>query len=95
MVRWFDETEVPGEEELPHGGVVMYCTPWCPDCRRAREWLARNGIAYSEVDISTSAAAAYQVRRWAGGNLTTPTFDIDGQIVVDFNLPELKRILKI
>src|SRR5512138_660398 len=19
--------------ELPHGGIVIYCTPWCPDCK--------------------------------------------------------------
>ena len=24
---------------LPRGGVVMYCTTWCPDCKQARVWL--------------------------------------------------------
>ena len=34
-------------------------------------------------------AAAKQVRQWADGNLTTPTFDIDGTIVVDFQKDRL------
>jgi hypothetical protein len=47
------------------------------------------------VDITTTPGAAQQVQRWAGGNRTTPTFDIDGTIVVDFDLPRLRQVLKI
>lgn len=81
------------DEELPSGGVVMYCTPWCPDCRLARDWLKKNNIAYTEVDISLNLNAARQVRFWGGGAQVTPTFDIDGQIVVDFDEKKLKKIL--
>ncbi len=80
-------------EELPTGGVVMYCTPWCPDCRLARVWLKENNITYTEVDISTNLNAARQVRFWGEGVQITPTFDIDGQIVVDFDEKKLKEIL--
>lgn len=88
--------EEPVEEpDLPHGGIVMYCTPWCSDCRNAKAWLQDQGLSYTEVDISRSAKARAQVREWAQGNETTPTFDIDGQIVVDFDLPALKKALKL
>jgi len=83
----------PVETPLPHGGVVMYCTRWCPDCIRARAWLKSNGIAYTEVDIDAHAAAARQVREWCGGNQTTPTFEIDGTIVIDFDEPRLAELL--
>ena len=73
----------------------MYCTKWCPDCKDARAWLARHQLPYTEVDITTTPGAAQQVQRWAGGNRTTPTFDIDGTIVVDFDLPRLRQVLKI
>jgi len=81
--------------DLTHGGIVMYCTKWCPDCKDARAWLARHQLPYTEVDITTTPGAAQQVQRWAGGNRTTPTFDIDGTIVVDFDLPRLRQVLKI
>lgn len=83
----------PESVELPRGGIVMYCSSWCPDCRRARAWLEQRQLAYVEVDVNAVPAAARQVRQWANGNLTTPTFDIDGAIVVDFDRRELERLL--
>jgi len=83
----------PEGEEIPKGGVVLYCTSWCPDCRRARAWLEQNHIVYTEVNIDRNPAAARQVRQWANGSQTTPTFDIDGTIVVDFKIKELERLL--
>lgn len=80
---------------LPHGGVVMYCTSWCPDCKRARIWLKERNIPYTEVDISITAGAAWQVRQWTHGLNSTPTFDIDGTIVVDFQPDRLREILGI
>ncbi len=80
---------------LPHGGIVMYCTRWCPDCRKARAWLKEHNLAYTEVDITVTPGAAAQVRQWANGNETTPTFDIDGQIVVDYDEKRLREILHI
>jgi len=79
--------------ELPHGGIVMYCTSWCPGCRRARIWLADHNLPYKEVDISKNQTAASQVREWTGGYETTPTFDIDGNIVIDFDEEKLIQIL--
>ena len=37
--------------------------------------------------------AAAQVRQWAEGKLITPTFDIDGTIVLDLDKDELKKVL--
>jgi len=81
------------EDKLPSSGVVMYCTPWCPDCRRARAWLKENNIDYTEVDISVNLNAARQVRSWGDGFQITPTFDIDGQIIIDFDEQKLSKIL--
>lgn len=81
------------EEETPAGDVIMYCTPWCPDCRQARAWLENHNIDYTEVDIAHDLNASRQVRAWGKGFLITPTFDIQGQIVFDFDEPKLKEIL--
>lgn len=82
-------------KELPHGGIVMYCTPWCPDCKQARIWLKSRGLSYTEVDISRNDYAAGQVRAWNNGSLVTPTFDIDGTIISDFDPQQLAEFLKI
>lgn len=89
------EEPKPAPVPLPHGGIVMYCTRWCPDCKQARRFFADRGIAYTEVDITTTPGAAEQVEKWSGGFQTTPTFDIDGTIIVDYQLDKLKELLNI
>ena len=79
--------------ELPHGGIVIYCNNWCPTCKRARAWLQARNLAFTEVNIPNTPGAADQVRRWANGNVVSPTFDIDGTIVVDFNEHNLAEAL--
>jgi glutaredoxin len=74
--------------------VTLYCTSWCPDCRRARQWLSEHDIPYREVDISKDRDAAARVRGWARGNETTPTFDCGGTIIVNFDESALKKTLR-
>jgi glutaredoxin len=77
------------------GEVILYCTPWCPSCRSARAFLKEHKIDYVEVDISKDREAAARVRGWADGNETTPTFDIGGQIVVDWDKQQVAELLGI
>ncbi len=84
---------IPAAAELPKGGIVLYCTRWCADCKRARTWLDQRGLKYIEVDVNSVAGAAKQVREWANGSLVTPTFNVDGTIVVDFDTEKLTRLL--
>ena len=83
----------PKKEELDLEGVVLFCNKWCPGCRRARIWLENNAIDYQEYDVTRNQAAARQVKEWTGGNLTTPTFYINGEIVVDWKIDEVARLL--
>jgi len=64
--------------------VVVYCTPWCPDCKRAKTWMKSHHVPYTEVDIFSTPGAEEQVRQWNNGKLVTPTFDVDGEIMADF-----------
>jgi glutaredoxin len=78
---------------LPDVDVVLYCTPWCPSCPRARAFLKERGVSYHEVDISRDRDAARRVRDWANGNETTPTFDVRGHVVVDFDRVKVESAL--
>ncbi|MBI9051254.1 MAG: redoxin domain-containing protein [Anaerolineaceae bacterium] len=78
---------------VPEGGIVMYCTRWCPDCRTAREWLAYHAIPYQEIDVNANPEAALYVKKLTGGPLVTPTFDIDGKYIFDFDEEKLKDVL--
>jgi len=82
-------------EPAPDAEVVLYCTSWCPDCKRARLFLEKHGIQYVEVNISKDRSAAQRVRDWAGGKEITPTFDIHGKILVEYSEEKLAEALGI
>lgn len=91
-----NQPAVQSEEttDLPQGGIVMYCTKWCSDCRKARDWLRSHNLEYTEVDIYAHPLAAKKVREWTGGKQITPSFDIDGVIVIDFDVDRLSEVLR-
>ena len=83
----------PDEDAIPTADVVLYCTHWCPSCRRARYWLENHNIDFVEVNIDRNPVADRRVREWANGNRTTPTFDVKGTIVVSFDERRLEDLL--
>ena len=88
----FPESE-PEAINLPHGGIVMYCTPYCLTCRKAATWLEERALEFKRIDVYQVPGAIQQVRKWADGHLVTPTFDIDGTIVIDFKTDQLAQVL--
>lgn len=68
-------------------GVIIYTTPGCPFCSKAKEFFSARGIAFSEYDVRSNRARA---REMAGANPkgTVPTMIINGRVVVGF-VPEL------
>jgi glutaredoxin len=75
--------------------LVMYCTQWCPACRRARAFFKQYDVPFDEIDITRDRAAAARVRGWANGYETTPVFDVNGTILVNFNQARLAELLGI
>jgi glutaredoxin len=91
---WADQNPIPNlSAPEPDADIVMYCTSWCPGCRRARLYLEAHNIQYVEVDITRDRGAAARVRGWADGNETTPTFNIRGQILVGYDEMKLEKAL--
>jgi glutaredoxin-like YruB-family protein len=74
--------------------VTVYSTPTCTWCNTLKEWLRKNNISYTDVDISRDQLSAEALVR-RSGQQGVPQTDINGQIVVGFNQPELKRLLEI
>jgi glutaredoxin len=73
--------------------VVVYTTSWCPVCRRAKSWMAANGVAYEERDVEASETNARRMRAInpRGG---VPTFDVEGQVMVGFSEDSLLATMR-
>ena len=58
--------------------VVMYTTPWCGYCRRAKTLLEGKGIPYEEIDLDDDPAFRQTLFDLTGG-WTVPQIVIDGR----------------
>lgn len=62
--------------------IIMYTTPVCPFCVRAKALLKRKGIEkITEIDVSRDAAIREDMMQKAGGKRTVPQIFIGGQHV--------------
>ena len=72
--------------------VKMFATDWCPYCRKAREYFARNGIRYAELDIEKSRAAHAEYRSLGGKGV--PLIVVGTQRMSGFSEARLAQMLK-
>ncbi len=87
------EAPLPSDPGEPQEAVVMYCTSWCPDCRRARNFFRAHNIDYVQINIMHDRAAAQRLRAWTGGDEITPTFKIHGTVVIGYSEAKLRALL--
>jgi len=51
------------------GGVVMYSTPTCGFCLRAKDYFRKNNVSFSEKDVSTPGPALEEFAALGGGGV--------------------------
>ncbi|MCH8186408.1 MAG: FAD-dependent oxidoreductase [Chloroflexi bacterium] len=76
--------------------IRMFGAPWCPDCQRAKQFMAEQRIAYEWNDIDQDESARAYVQQVNDGKQIIPTivFD-DGSILVEPSNAELAAKLGI
>lgn len=74
--------------------VKIYTTPTCVYCKMAKEFFAKNSVAYEEKNVAQDAAARDEMIQ-KSGQLGVPVIDVDGKIIVGFDQPQLKAELNI
>ena len=57
--------------------VTIYSTPTCAYCKMAKEFFAKNNIAYKEHDVATDEAARNEMFS-KSHQMGVPVIDIDG-----------------
>jgi glutaredoxin len=60
--------------------VTLYAAPDCAEeCKSGREFLARRGIPYAEINVSTTDAAAQFKRVFGGEEVFVPSLTVGNQ----------------
>ena len=63
--------------------IKVYTTPTCAYCHALMDWLDGMGVEYKEMDATKESDIA-----------TVPVTEINGERIVGFDRPAIKRALK-
>jgi len=74
--------------------VRVYSTPNCPYCHILKDFLKKNKVKFEDIDVSRDPKAAQEMVE-KSGQMGVPVTEIDGKIIVGFNVTALKQTLKI
>jgi thioredoxin reductase (NADPH) len=70
--------------------LIVYGATWCPDCRRAKQFLASHRIAYKWIDLETQPDQVAEVESRNGGKRIIPTVVFpDGSFLTEPSNDEL------
>lgn len=59
--------------------IVIYTTPFCPYCSRAKSLLQSKGVQYEEIDLYVQPGRRSEMIERAEGRTTVPQIFIDGK----------------
>jgi len=82
------------KDENPQKRVTVYSTPTCSWCTTLKTHLNKNGIRYSDVDVSKDQNAAEAMRK-RSGQQGVPQTDIGGEMIVGFDKNRINTLLGI
>ncbi len=74
--------------------VLIYSTSTCHYCKVAKEFFERNNIAYEEADVYNDLEKRHEMMQ-KSGQMGVPVIDIDGEIIVGFNMSKISSLLDI
>jgi glutaredoxin-like YruB-family protein len=74
--------------------VKLYTRKWCGWCLDAKDYLKGRGIAFEEVDVGKNPAADEEMQRLSGQH-SVPTIIVDGQVLANFDVEQLKDFLNV
>ncbi len=74
--------------------VMIYTTPSCTWCQKAKEYFKDQNIDYEEIDVSRNRQQAQEMIR-KSGQMGVPVIDIEGEIIIGFDQVGIDNILGI
>ena len=72
--------------------VIVFSSPTCVWCMRAKAYLRTRGVPFRDVDVSRDPAAARNLVRRTG-QMGVPVIEIDGRPIVGFDQAKIDSAL--
>ena len=58
---------------MPDANITVYGAPWCPDCKRSKQFLGEQRVAFQWVDIDEDEEGRRRVQEVNNGRQIIPT----------------------
>lgn len=74
--------------------VIIYSTPTCGYCKRAKSYLEEKGVEYEEIDVSSNQEKAKEMVE-KSGQMGVPVIEVDGKMLIGFDPTEVDKALTV
>lgn len=72
--------------------VTVYSTPTCTYCKRVKAFFEEHKVPYTDFNVSEDEEKLREMIE-KSGQMGVPVIDVDGEIIVGFDEPRLRRAL--
>ena len=72
--------------------VMVYSTPTCPYCVRAKQYLKDNSIEFEDINVAVDHEKAQEMVQ-KSGQMGVPVIDVEGEIIIGFDRDKLTSSL--
>ena len=72
--------------------VIVYSTPTCPFCHKAKNYLNEKGVDFEDIDVSEDEAKGKEMVE-KSGQMGVPVLDVNGTIIVGFDHGKIDEAL--
>ncbi len=72
--------------------VTIYSTPTCVYCKMAKEFFAKNNVAYEDHNVASDLKAREEMVN-KSHQLGVPVIDIDNNIIIGFDQRTIEGLL--
>ena len=79
-------------EKKKYPRVVMFSTPTCTYCKKAKKYFREKQIPFRDVDVSRDQAAARDMVK-RSGQQGVPQIQIGSKMIIGFDRPKIDRLL--
>ncbi len=74
--------------------AIVYTSTVCPWCVKLKDFLRENNVGFEERNAQENPEYAKELREKSGG-VAVPVTDVEGTIIIGYNIPKLKEALKL
>ena len=74
--------------------IKVYSTPTCPWCQRLKAYLKEKNIEYEDKNVAEDHKVREEMIE-KSGQMGVPVIDVDGKIIIGYNVTALKEVLKL